>query len=356
MQSEGNIFRVLGLYGKEVVVSNMLAWLLNTNEDHNFGINITNDFLECIGCACIDEKNDVTIYREYYGKKNKKNNFIDIVIVERNKDGKVVHVICIENKVFSSEGDKQTERYWNIIQDDFGNCDCKIECRYLTKNNFPVILSNSHFIHYKYSDLEAVLKKYSTNKIVSDFYESYILQDRIKLSKLEGLTFESYPKYFENEDIQKDLCFYVTQKLVNSLRDICCDISNSAKGGDVFYRAWKQSWNKTIDKINFNIHIEAYAEKVYVHFETLPYIPYKKLDEKTKEIMNRQKEIFMQKLENLQEISGIEKRPIRANATLTIGNFKLRHESFEDYYLIVRNLLDKLDPIITNKSVILDIL
>ena len=98
----------------------------------------------------------IIIHREYYGRKNKKNNFIDVVIVERNKDGKSVHVVCIENKVFSSEGDEQTERYWNIIQDDFGNCDCKIECRYLTKNNFPVNLSNRNFVHYKYSDLEEV--------------------------------------------------------------------------------------------------------------------------------------------------------------------------------------------------------
>ncbi|MGL4731567.1 MAG: PD-(D/E)XK nuclease family protein [Clostridium sp.] len=38
MGNKGNIFRVLGLYGKEVVVSNMLAWLINPNEDYNFGI------------------------------------------------------------------------------------------------------------------------------------------------------------------------------------------------------------------------------------------------------------------------------------------------------------------------------
>lgn len=348
MQSEGNIFRVLGLYGKEVVVSNMLAWLIDPKENHNFGIDITNNFLASMGCSCMDENNDITIHREYYGRKNKKNNFIDVVIVERNKDGKVVHVVCIENKVFSSEGDEQTERYWNIIQDDFGNYDCKIECRYLTKNNFPVTLSNRNFVHYKYCDLEEVLKKYSTNKIVRDFYEAYILQERIKLSKLEGLTFESYSKHFDQQDMEKDLCFYVTEKFVNSSRDVYCDISNSAKGGAVFYRAWKQNWSKNIEKINFNIHLEAYAEKVYLHFETLPYIPYKKLDEQTKEIMNRQKEIFMQKLEGLQEIRGVEKRTIRANATLMIGNFKVKYDSFEEYYSIVSNLLEKIDELIAN--------
>lgn len=29
MQCGGNVFRVLGLYGKEVVVSNMLAWFVD---------------------------------------------------------------------------------------------------------------------------------------------------------------------------------------------------------------------------------------------------------------------------------------------------------------------------------------
>lgn len=347
MKSEGNVFRVLGLYGKEVVVSNMLAWLINPKEDHNFGVNITNDFLASIGCSCVDENNDIVIYREYYGRKNKKNNFIDVVIIERNKEGKVVHVVCIENKVFSSEGDEQTERYWNIIQDDFGYCYCKIECRYLTKNNFPVNLSNENFVHYKYSDLEEVLKKYSTNKIVKDFYEAYILEERMKLEKLEGLSFESYSKYFNQQNIHNDLCFYVTEKFINSSRNICCDISNSAKGGDVFYRIWKQNWNKNIEGIDFNIHLEAYVEKVYLHFETLPYVPYKKLDQKTKEVMDKQKEIFMKKLEGLQEISGIEKKTIRANATLTIANFKVKYDSFEGYYLRVKNLLEKIDELIS---------
>ena len=78
MQCEGNIFRILGLYGKEVVVSNMLAWLIDPKEDHNFGIDITNDFLASMGCSCMDENNDIIIHREYYGRKNKKNNFIDL--------------------------------------------------------------------------------------------------------------------------------------------------------------------------------------------------------------------------------------------------------------------------------------
>lgn len=78
MQCEGNIFRILGLYGKEVVVSNMLAWLIDPKEDHNLGIDITNDFLASMGCSCMDENNDIIIHREYYGRKNKKNNFIDL--------------------------------------------------------------------------------------------------------------------------------------------------------------------------------------------------------------------------------------------------------------------------------------
>lgn len=348
MGNSGNVFRVLGLYGKEVVVSNMLAWLLNPNEDHNFGIDIANDFLEAIGCDKINENNSVSVYREYYGKSNNKNNFIDIVIVEKNKDGDIVHVVCIENKVFSIEGDKQTERYWNIIQDNFSKYNCKIECRYLTKNNFNINLSNSNFIHYKYLDLEVVLKKYSSNKVVKDFYEAYILSEKMKLDQLKELSFELYLEHFQGDKMEKDLCFYVTENFMSNTKDICCDISNSAKGGEIFYKLWKQNWNKTIDNINFNIHIEAYGEKVYVHFETLPYIPYRKLDEETKEIMDREKERLIQKIDILEEIEGIEKKKIRGNATLTVGNFKLRYNGFHDYYLIVHNLINKLDLIIDN--------
>ncbi|MGL4731568.1 MAG: PD-(D/E)XK nuclease family protein [Clostridium sp.] len=303
--------------------------------------------MKSIGCEIINPNNNVNIYREYYGRKNEKNNFIDIVIVEKDNENNIKQVICIENKVFSSEGYKQTERYWNIIQDEFATCNCKIEFRYLTKHNFPVTLSNSNFVHYRYSDLASFLKKYSTNKIVSDFYETYIVEDEEKLNKLESLTFEDYLKNFKNNDLQKELCFYVTEKLINNSREIFCDISNSAKGGDIFYKAWKQSWNKTIDGTDFNVHIEAYGEKLYVHFETLPYIPYKKLDKKTKDFMDGQKEIFRRKLESLKDIEGIEKQPIRANATLTIGNFKVKENSFEKYYKTIKDLINNLDPIIS---------
>lgn len=57
----------------------------------------------------------------------------------------------------------------------------------------------------------------------------------------------------------------------------------------------------------------------------------------------------MKKLEGLQEISGIEKKTIRANATLTIANFKVNYDSFKEYYLIVKNLLEKIDELISKE-------
>ncbi|WP_159434255.1 hypothetical protein [Peptoclostridium litorale] len=48
-----------------------------------------------------------------------------------------------------------------------------------------------------------------------------------------------------------------------------------------------------------------------MHFETSPYIPYGRLDEKTKAVMDSHRETLRKSVGEMGEINGLEKKPIR---------------------------------------------
>lgn len=345
--NNGNIFRVLDLYGKEAVVSNLFAWLLNPKEDHGFGFSFLNDFLSITIQDEFDERNDIEVKREFHGKAGIKNNYIDLVVIEKN-NGKAIKVIAVENKVFSKEGLNQAQRYTEIIRQAFGGDNCKIYYIYLTRSNLPENISCTEFKQIKYNDIEGILRKYSTNRLVHDFYDLYLLCDRTKLAELEKQTL---PESSMSPDLADDLCFFVTEKLTNSSSDISCSIGRSAKGGEAFYQVWKQRWFKRIDSELFNIHIEGYPIRsvIYVYFEKFPYEPYSKLKKSMQEAINSEKIDLIKSINSAKyeiNIDGLEKRDIRGNAVLTVANFKIKVNSFIDYQNVVFDLIHRLDKII----------
>jgi len=349
MAKNGNIFRVLDLYGREAVVSNLFAWLLNPKEDHGFGFSFLNDFLSITIQDEFDERNDIEVKREFHGKAGSKNNYIDLVIIEKT-NGKAIKVIAIENKVFSKEGVNQAQRYAELIRQSFGSDNCKEYYIYLTRSNLPENISCTKFKQIKYNDIEEILRKYSTNRLVHDFYDRYLLCDRSKLAELEKQTL---PQSSLSPDLAQDLCFFVTEKLTNSSSDISCSIGRSAKGGEAFYQAWKQRWFKRIDTELFNIHIEGYPIRnvIYVHFEKFPYEPYSKLTNSMQEAINSEKMNLIKLINPVKDeinIEGLEKKDIRGNAVLTVANFKIKVNSFIDYQNVVFGLINRLDKIILN--------
>ena len=113
-----NLFDVLKANRTEIRHSNVLAWLLNPNENHNLGdVFIKEIFQEFIKNKSSENRAilqlllmdfySFSVYREW---KN-----IDILLV--SDDEKMV--MAIENKVGSHEHDNQLKRYKEIIDKEF---------------------------------------------------------------------------------------------------------------------------------------------------------------------------------------------------------------------------------------------
>lgn len=104
-----NLFDVLKITRVEIRHSNMLAWLLDPNENHGLEKNVLEEFIRFAivsgGCelSVFDllkiTYEDFCVYREW--------NHLDILAV--SKQSKIV--LCIENKIDSGEGYRQLERY-----------------------------------------------------------------------------------------------------------------------------------------------------------------------------------------------------------------------------------------------------
>jgi len=115
-QNKFNPFKVLKISQYEIRHSNVLAWLLNPNENHNLGDKILKKIILQI---LIDSNNqeivpdnidikdvhipsfsDARVYREHH--------HIDILVVsETNR-----FVLLIENKIYSQESKYQLKKYF----------------------------------------------------------------------------------------------------------------------------------------------------------------------------------------------------------------------------------------------------
>lgn len=113
-----NVFDVLKLENFEIRHSNMLAWLLDPNENHGLGDKVLLGLIKFITtkpdslsayelCQLINNSYSFSVLREY--------NNIDILLVSH--ENKIV--ICIENKIYSGEHDNQLERYKEIVETRF---------------------------------------------------------------------------------------------------------------------------------------------------------------------------------------------------------------------------------------------
>ncbi len=120
-KDEANIFKITNMADKEIVHSDMLAWLFNPYENHNLNDKILKEILmqlskkdaEYISLLLLDYS-DLEVYREYTVDNGRR---IDIVM--ESKNNKVIFII--ENKIWSGEGDNQLEDYKNYIDEKYSD-------------------------------------------------------------------------------------------------------------------------------------------------------------------------------------------------------------------------------------------
>lgn len=120
-KDESNIFKIINMADKEIVHSDMLAWLFNPYENHNLNDKVLKEILmqlskkdaEYISLLLLDYS-DLEVYREYTIDNGRR---IDIVM--ESKNNKVIFII--ENKIWSGEGDNQLEDYKNYIDEKYSD-------------------------------------------------------------------------------------------------------------------------------------------------------------------------------------------------------------------------------------------
>ena len=344
-----NIFYDLHIYGKETITSNFFAWILNPKGSHDFGNKFLVKFLEVLSIDI--EYDSVHIKREYLGKINKKNNYIDIVI-ELKKNEKLKGAIGIENKVFSREGLKQTERYWEILNKNYP--DIPIIPIYLTLENMPVSLSNNLFKHIKYSDLKDVFNSFKGKlDIVDSFIEAYIerKEEQNELSLLREDSISNLVKENDWNTINSKVCRIISFKINEDRNNMVAFYNYSAKSGKAFFLITSINWDLEVENLLFNIHLEGDIGKLVIHFEVKPYRSINKLNEYEKDIFQNEREKYREKFKNFIISSSVfEVKNINSNDTLTVYKLKTLDTSFDNYLIEITNLFQQVEKFLSSHN------
>lgn len=117
---KNNIFKILKINNYEIRHSEYLSYLLDPTNGYGwkdeffkkFMLNVI-DEIEIDNCIfdefdiVLKDYSDLKIYREHRN--------IDLLLISKNREV----VICIENKIWTSEHDNQLNRYYEYINDAF---------------------------------------------------------------------------------------------------------------------------------------------------------------------------------------------------------------------------------------------
>jgi len=210
-----NIFHVLKIARTEIRHSNMLAWLLDPNENHGLG----SDFLQAF-ITDLSKPHTYEFASDYYDpiikppaainllSSNLKNsqvfrewNHID-VLLKLPKD----YIIAFENKVdaveSSKSGKSQLEYYTEALERNFVEAD-KIIKVFLTPDGNKPSEKNNEWRVYTYSDILSILQS------VYELHED-------SLSDEANILIKNYIGILDNEIMEnyelKDLCNEIYQK------------------------------------------------------------------------------------------------------------------------------------------------
>ena len=116
--SNFNLFDVLKISRTEIRHSNVLAWLLNPNENHGFGDSIIRGFIQYVVKTFVGDDVFKTLLMDCHGFVLQREwHNIDILAVSAEEN----FLICIENKIDSGEHDDQLNRYRKHVEDAYPN-------------------------------------------------------------------------------------------------------------------------------------------------------------------------------------------------------------------------------------------
>jgi len=230
--SDFNIFETLKSEYTEVKHSNVLAWLLDPQENHGLASYFIRQFFKFVvstnrirfssaEISLVDF--ELFIYGDVEVRREWKN--IDILIVVSEDNKKIV--VALENKIKTSEHSDQLQRYRSIVEREFK--DFTRFYIYLTPDN--LIPSDEEWISFSYDVVADLLdellknKKSSLSANVYSFisqYQTILRRYVVGNSEVERIAVEIYKKHKEALDIifqhKPDVYFELSEHLQNRLR------------------------------------------------------------------------------------------------------------------------------------------
>ena len=148
-----NIFDILKLGHKEMLHSRILGWLFKLDETHEQGSLFLELFAEEYGVS-ISSATNYEVRLEDADEESR----IDIRVLQKNQ-----FMICIENKIFSSEGEDQTLREYRDAKQkakEYGIDLSNIKCFYLTIDG-EAAEDQQHFKSISWYDMCSLIEDYS---------------------------------------------------------------------------------------------------------------------------------------------------------------------------------------------------
>ncbi|MBW2600065.1 MAG: PD-(D/E)XK nuclease family protein [Deltaproteobacteria bacterium] len=229
--SDFNIFETLKSEYTEVKHSNVIAWLLDPQENHGLASYFIRQFFKFVVStnrihfssaefSLVDF--ELFSYRNVAVRREWKN--IDILIVVTEHDKKIV--IALENKIKSSEHSDQLRRYRSIVEREFG--DFTRFYIYLTPDN--LIPSDDEWVSFNYNVVADLLdellknRKSSLSANVYSFisqYQTILRRYIVGNSEVERIAVEIYKKHKDALDIifqhKPDVYFELSEHLQTRL-------------------------------------------------------------------------------------------------------------------------------------------
>lgn len=222
-KSELSYLDVIGKPADENIVSNLLAFFIDSGQQHGFGTLLAKAFLRL--CKCDEIPSETWTHREYYTLKG---NRIDIVI-ETN----INHIVCIENKIYAALNNPLDDYQRTMEQHYRGKT-----IHYLILSPYPIHTNKTNWHSITYNQLwSEVRKEYGYHLSSSNQKWNCLLASLIehtdKMTAYNNFSLSNKEKYIlehfcEIQEIIKEQNALL-RKIENFANSVYADIEETAK-------------------------------------------------------------------------------------------------------------------------------
>jgi hypothetical protein len=271
LEQKPNIFEILNISHKELVHSNLLAWLLSVKNNQPIGIFFLKELLKTINkrYGYLDSLKELN-------KVNENDIHNSDVYREKLRTDILIHfpnpkiIIVIENKIFSNESDNQLKKYQNTIEKIY-NRNYKYIYLYLTPEGYSPTASPS-WLPISYYEINEIVSKLNIEFKSIEFIGSYqkileghimkkspLVSEALKIYKKNRQAFDFIfevidKKVIASEFIQEQLKYYLEKLNLVYLRGSKKYINFTLEGlNDILGDFGDGSWIKDFPKVYFSL-------------------------------------------------------------------------------------------------------